>query len=146
MYKKKEKEKPVDKGMYQRLVGKLIYLSHTRLDIAFAVSLVSQNMDNPLKEHLEAVYKVLRYLKKTPRKGLLFRKNGEKGIEAFTDVDWVGSIDDRRSLFGYCIMEWGNLVTWRSKKQHILSRSCVEAELKALAHRVCELIWIKRVL
>ncbi|XP_062093844.1 secreted RxLR effector protein 161-like [Humulus lupulus] len=99
------------------------------------VSLVSQNMDNPLKEHLEAVYKVLRYLKKTPRKGLLFRKNGEKGIEAFTDVDWVGSIDDRRSLFGYCIMEWGNLVTWRSKKQHILSRSCVEADLKALAHR-----------
>ncbi|XP_062075662.1 uncharacterized mitochondrial protein AtMg00810-like [Humulus lupulus] len=120
---KKEKGKTVHKGMYQQLVGKLIYLSHTRFDIAFAVSLVSQYMYNPLEEHLEAVYKVLRYLKKTPGIGLLYKKNEERGVEAFTDVDWAGSIEDRRSTIGYCTKVWGNLVTWRSKKQPVVAQS-----------------------
>lgn len=54
---------PVDKGRYQRLIGKLIYLSHTRPDINFSVSVVSQFMNNPTEEHLEAVFRILRYLK-----------------------------------------------------------------------------------
>ena len=57
-----------DKGQYQRLVGKLIYLAHTRLDIAYAVSVVSQFMHNPKDSHLQAVYRLLRYLKSTPEK------------------------------------------------------------------------------
>ena len=65
----------VDKDRYQRLVGKLIYLSHTRPDIAFAVSIVSQHMHSPREAHLEAVYKILKYLKGSPGKGLLFKKN-----------------------------------------------------------------------
>lgn len=143
---KPTKEKPVDKGMYQRLVGKLIYLSHTRPDIAFAVSLVSQYMHNPSEEHLDAVYRILRYLKKTPGNGLLFKKNEKRGVEAFTDADWAGSVEDRRSTTGYCTKVWGNLVTWRSKKQPVVARSSAEAELRALAQGVCELIWIKRIL
>ncbi|KZV29500.1 Cysteine-rich RLK (receptor-like protein kinase) 8 [Dorcoceras hygrometricum] len=66
--------KPVDVGSYQRLVGKLIYLSHTRPDIAFAVSLVSQYMHSPCQGHLDAVYRILRYLKLTPGRGLFFAK------------------------------------------------------------------------
>ena len=70
---KDEEESPlVDKGQYQRLVGKLIYLSHTRLEIAFPVSVVIQFMHTPIKEHLSAIHKILRYLKMTPRKGLFF--------------------------------------------------------------------------
>ena len=75
--KSKEKGVPIDRGRYQRLVGKLIYISHTRLDIAFAVSVVSQFMQDPYEEHLEAVYYILKYLKMTPEKGLYFRKNEE---------------------------------------------------------------------
>ena len=67
----------IDKGRYQHLVGKLIYLSHTRLDIAFAVSRVSQHMHFPTKDHMEEVYEILRYLKTTPGKRLFFRKNEE---------------------------------------------------------------------
>ena len=68
-----EKEStPVDRGRYQRLVGRLIYLSHTRPDIGFAVSAVSQFMHSPTEEHMEAVYRILRYLKMTPGKGLFF--------------------------------------------------------------------------
>ena len=62
-----------DRDRYQRLVGRLIYLSHTRPDIAFSVSMVSQFMHAPGPEHFEAVYRILRYLKGTPGKGLLFK-------------------------------------------------------------------------
>ncbi|XP_050890945.1 uncharacterized mitochondrial protein AtMg00240-like [Lathyrus oleraceus] len=106
----------VDTGRYQRLVGKLIYLSHTQPDIAFSVSVVSQFMHSPFEEHLEAVYRILRYLKGNPGKRLFFKKTGEKNVSIFTDADWAGSIIDRRSTSGYCTYVWGNLVTWRSKK------------------------------
>ena len=137
---------PVDTGRYQRLVGKLIYLSHTRPDISFAVSLVSQFMHAPYQEHLEAVYKILRYLKATPGKGLFFKKNSQRLVEVYTDADWAGSITDRRSTSGYCTFVWGNLVTWRSKKQSVVARSSAEAEYRAMAQGVCEILWVKRLL
>lgn len=137
---------PVERGRYQRLVGKLIYLSHTRPDIAFAVSVVSQFMHAPCEEHMEAVYRILRYLKGTPGKGLLFKKNEARSVEAFTDADWAGSIKDRRSTSGYCTFVWGNLVTWRSKKQSVVARSSAEAEFRAVAQGICELLWLKLLL
>lgn len=71
----RESGTPVDTGRYQHLVAKLIYLSHTRLDIAFAISVVSQYMHAPCEEHLEVVCRILKYLEGTPGKGLFFRKN-----------------------------------------------------------------------
>lgn len=136
----------VDRGRYQRLVGKLIYLAHTRPDIGFPVSVVSQFMNNPSEEHMEAVFRILRYLKSDPGKGLFFRKMTRRSIEVFTDADWAGSVTDRRSTSGYCSFVWGNLVTWRSKKQSVVARSSVEAEFRALAHGICEGIWLKRLL
>ncbi|RVX07454.1 Retrovirus-related Pol polyprotein from transposon TNT 1-94 [Vitis vinifera] len=142
-----EKEStPVDRGRYQRLVGRLIYLSHTRPDIGFAVSAVSQFMHSPTEEHMEAVYRILRYLKMTPGKGLFFRKTENRDTEVYSDADWAGNIIDRRSTSGYCSFVWGNLVTWRSKKQSVVVRSSAQAEYRALAQGICEGIWIKRVL
>ncbi|PON59888.1 hypothetical protein PanWU01x14_156070 [Parasponia andersonii] len=77
----------VDKGRYQRLVGKLIYLSHTRPDIAYSVRIVSQFMHSPIECHMEAVQRILRYLKATPGKGLLFKKNDHFLVEVYTDAD-----------------------------------------------------------
>lgn len=139
-------EEQVNKDQYQRLVGKLIYLSHTRPDIAFAVSVVSQFMHNPGVQHFDAVKRVLRYLKGTPGKGLLFRKNEFLGVEVYTDADWAGSVTDRRSTSGYCTFVGGNLVTWRSKKQSVVARSSAEAEFRAVALGICEILWIKRLL
>ncbi|RVW84719.1 Retrovirus-related Pol polyprotein from transposon RE1 [Vitis vinifera] len=102
---------PVDTGRYQRLVRKLIYLSHTRPNIAFAVSVVSQYMHAPCEEHMEAVYRIMKYLKGSLGKGLYFRKNETRSIEGFTNANWTGSIDDRRSTSSYCTFVWGNLVT-----------------------------------
>ena len=141
-----EEETLADKGRYQRLVGKLIYLSHTRPDIGYAVGIVSRYMNNPTRKHLEAVFRILQYLKRNPRKGLFFGKNAERGVEIFTDADWAGSISDRRSTTGYCTFVWGNIVTWRSKKQSVVARSSAEAEFRAMCQGICEGIWLKRML
>ncbi|CAN0910966.1 Retrovirus-related Pol polyprotein from transposon TNT 1-94 [Linum grandiflorum] len=142
----KEGVKPTDRGRYQQLVGKLIYLSHTRPDIAFAVSIVSQFMNEPTEEHLDAVIHILRYLKKTPGLGLMFRKTVNRTVELYTDASWASLITSRKSTTGYCSYVWGNLVTWRSKKQSVVARSSAEAEYRALALGIQEAMWIQRVL
>jgi hypothetical protein len=107
---------PVDRERYQRLVGSLIYLSHTRPDISFAVSVVSRYMHDLREGHMDAVYQILRYLKSVPRKGLIFWKNGHIYIESYCDSDWASYADDRRSTSGYYMFIGGNLVSWKSKK------------------------------
>ncbi|WVY99969.1 hypothetical protein V8G54_026039 [Vigna mungo] len=141
-----EEDVVVEKEMYQRLVGRLIYLSHTRQDIAYAVSLISQFMHSPKETHLQAAHKILQYLKGTPGRGILFKRNGNVKLEAYTDADYAGSIVDRRSTTGYCTFLGGNLVTWRSKKQGVVARSSAEAEFRAMAQGICELLWLKIIL
>ncbi|XP_058008894.1 uncharacterized mitochondrial protein AtMg00810-like [Hevea brasiliensis] len=123
----------VDIGRYQRLVGRLIYLSHTRLDIAYTVGLVSQYVHDPCEPHLEAIFCILRYLKSVAGKGLLFSKYVHLQIKAFTNADLGGSLDDRRSTSGYCTFVGSNLVTWRSKKQNVTARSSTEIEFRVMA-------------
>jgi hypothetical protein len=106
----------VDKQRYQRLVGRLIYLCHTRHDITYAVSIVSRYMHDPMSRHLDAIYRILRYLKSCPGKGPWFKRNGHLDVEGYCDADWASCLDDRRSTSGYCVFVGRNLVSWRSKK------------------------------
>src|ERR1044072_604750 len=92
---------------------------------------------------MDAVYRILRYLKMTPGKGIFFKGGGNKGIEIYSDADWEGSISDRKSTNGYCTYVWGNLVTWRSKKQSVVAISSAEAEYRALAQSICEGLWLE---
>ena len=85
-----------------KLVGKLIYLSHTRPHIGFSISEVTQFMNNPTKEHMEAMHQILRYLKMTPRKGLYFKKMSSKDIEIFINVNCARSITDYGLTSKYC--------------------------------------------
>lgn len=121
----------------------MIYLSHTKPDITFASSVV---MHSPCEEHLEVVNQIIRYLKFTPSKGLFFKKKEESSVEAFTDANWAGSIESKRSTSDYFKMLWWNLVSWRSKKQPVATSSSVEAEFRAFARGTCELIWLKRLM
>ncbi|KAJ4737614.1 Transposon Ty1-H Gag-Pol polyprotein [Rhynchospora pubera] len=141
-----EEGESVDRERYQRLVGRLIYLNHTRPDISFAVSVVSRYMHDPRKGHMDAVYRILRYLKSAPGKGLIFRKNDHLNIEGYCDSDWASCVDDRRSTSGYCVFVGGNLVSWRSKKQSVVARSTAEAEYRAMASGVAELLWLRGLL
>ena len=135
-----ENEPETNAGEYQRLVGRLIYLAHTRSDISYAVNILSQFMHSPRSSHLQAAHRVLRYLKGTTGLGLNFRKSGMICLDAYTDSDFAGSLSDRRSTFGYCLFLAGNLVIWRSKKQDVVAHSSTEAEFRALAHGLTEII------
>ncbi|KAL0370961.1 UNVERIFIED_CONTAM: Retrovirus-related Pol polyprotein from transposon RE2 [Sesamum angustifolium] len=102
-------------------------LGRPRPDISFAVGLVSQFMDKPRSVHWEAAIRILKYIKTSPGRGLLFKQHGHVKIEAYSDADYAGS-KDRKSTSGYCTYVGGNLVTWRSKKQTTVARSSAQAE------------------
>ncbi|XP_058003644.1 uncharacterized mitochondrial protein AtMg00810-like [Hevea brasiliensis] len=135
---------PVDKGRYQRLVGRLMYLAHTRPDLTYALSGVSQFMHNPGEQHMNAIMRILRCFKSAPGKGILFTKNTDyQGIDVYTDAYWARARDDRRLTYGYFTFVGGNLVTWRSKKENVVARSSAEAEFRGMALRLCEALWLR---
>ena len=127
-------------------MGKLIYLSHTRLDIAYAISVVSQFMHYPSEVHMSAVTWILHYLKSSPRKRLMFSKNNHLNIEGYTDMDWARNILDMKSTLGYFTYVSGNLVTCRSKKQKVVALSSAEAKFWGMAKGLCELLWLRQLL
>ncbi|RVX22875.1 Retrovirus-related Pol polyprotein from transposon RE1 [Vitis vinifera] len=135
-----------DPGRYRRLVGKLNYLTITRPDISFPVSVVSQFLQSPCDSHWDAVIRILRYIKSTPGQGVLYENRGHTQVVGCTDADWAGSPTDRRSTSGYCVFIGGNLISWKSKKQDVVARSSTEAEYRVMALATCELIWLKHLL
>jgi hypothetical protein len=104
-------------------------------------------MHNPGEQHMNAVMRILRYLKSAPGKGILFAKNeNNQSVRVYTDADWAGSLDDRKSTSGYFTFVGGNLVTWRSKKQNVVARSSAEAEFRGMALGLCEALWLRHLL
>jgi hypothetical protein len=103
-------------------------------------------MHDPRSGHLDVVYRILRYLKSSPGKGLIFKSNGHLKVEGYCDADWASCLDDRRSTSGYCVFVGGNLVSWRSKKQSVVSRSTAEAEYRAMSLGLCEMLWVRNLL
>ncbi|XP_050134771.1 uncharacterized mitochondrial protein AtMg00810-like [Malus sylvestris] len=95
---------------YQRLVGKLIYLTITRPDITYSVSVISQVMHSPTIEHLNLVKRILRYLKGSMGRGIIMKKNENTQLMGYCDADWTGNAIDRKSTTGYCTFVGGNLV------------------------------------
>ncbi|GJS41550.1 ribonuclease H-like domain-containing protein [Tanacetum coccineum] len=131
---------------YQKLIGKLIYLTHTRPDISYAVHCLSQFMHRPLRSHLKIALKVLRYLKGSPGKGVHIIRCPKVSLETFVDADWAKCLITRKSVTGFCLFLNGSLVSWKSKKQNTLSKSTAEAEYRAMASATSETIWVLKIL
>uniref|UniRef100_A0A2N9J2S0 Reverse transcriptase Ty1/copia-type domain-containing protein n=1 Tax=Fagus sylvatica TaxID=28930 RepID=A0A2N9J2S0_FAGSY len=132
-----------DATLYRQLVGSLVYLTVTRPDIAHAVHLVSQFLSAPHSTHYAAVIHILRYIKGTMFHGLHFSAHSTLDLCAYSDADWAGDPTDRRSTIGFCFFLGDSLISWRSKKQHIVSRSSTEAEYRALADTTSELLALR---
>ena len=135
-----------DPGRYRRLVGKLNYLTITRPDILFPVSVVSQFLQSPCDNHWDAVVRILRYIKGTPGQGVLYENRGHTQVVGYSDADWAGPPADRCSTSRYCVFIGGNLISWKSKKQDVVARSNAEAEYRVMTLATCELIWLKHLL
>ena len=112
----KEGELFEDPERYRRLVGKLNYLTVTRPDIACSISVLSWYMSSPTVSRWTVVKHILFYLKEPLRREILYKKHGHTRIECFSDADWAGSKEDRRSTLGYCVFVGGNLISWKGKE------------------------------
>ena len=147
-HKRTNEEEQCDKSIYQQAIGCLTYVSTaTRPDIAAAVLTLSQFMSNPSKEHWMGVKRVLRYIKGTLSYGLKFSvKNDECGLYGFSDVDWAGDGDNRRSTSGYVFKVANSTVSWCSKKQATVAKSTTEAECVALSQAKQEAIYLRKLL
>ncbi|KAG7599419.1 Integrase catalytic core [Arabidopsis suecica] len=139
-------EKFKDAPLYRKIVGKLIYLTNTRPDICYAVNQVSQHMQTPTVYHWSMVERILRYLKGSSGQGIWMGKNSNTEIVGYCDADYAGDRLDRRSTTGYCTFIGGNLVTWKTKKQKVVSCSSAESEYRAMKQLTNELTWLKALL
>lgn len=106
---------------YRSMIDKLQYVVHTRLDIALEISIVARFSVNPKENHLMAIKWILRYLKGTEHYGLSYKKEDNFELKAFTDANWVGSIDYRKSTSGGALFLGKRSVFWTSKKQNCIS-------------------------
>ncbi|KAK6151651.1 hypothetical protein DH2020_014286 [Rehmannia glutinosa] len=151
----KNRGKPVSQLEYEyaRIIGSLMYLTNcTRPDIAYSVSKLSRFTSNPSTDHWKAVTRVLRYLKDTMNYGILYTRypavleNENFSLKGYSDSDYTGNIDDRKSTFGSCQFLGDCLVSWFSKKQNCVSLSTAEAEYISAAFCCTQLLWMKQTL
>ena len=132
-----------DATRYRQLVGSLIYLTITRSNISHAVGMVSKFMDAPHSVYYAAILRILRYVKGTLYHGLHYSSRSSLELHAYSNADWACDPIDRCSITGFYFLLGTSLVSWRSKKQDIVSRSNTEAEYCALVNTTCELVWLR---
>ncbi|XP_042976306.1 uncharacterized protein LOC122307472 [Carya illinoinensis] len=136
-----------DPSQYRRLIGRLIYLTITRPYIAFSVQKLSQFMHKPRKLSMTAAHRVVQYIKNTIGLGLFFSASSpDLQLKIYTNSDWAACPNTRKSVTGYTMFLGDSLANWKSKKQHIISRSSTESEYRAMAAAICEIIWLKNLL
>jgi histone deacetylase 1/2 len=135
-----------DSTRYRSIVGALQYITLTRPDISYSVNKVCQFLHTPTTVHWTTVKRILRYLQGTISLGLRIRKSTSILLSAFSDADWAGCPDDRRSTGGFAVFFGSNLISWSARKQATVSRSSNEAEYKALANATAEVIWVQTLL
>jgi hypothetical protein len=135
-----------DVTAYRSIVGGLQYLTLTHPDLAFLVNKVCQYLHAPTTLHYTAVKRILWYVKGTIDLGLRITRSSSMGISGFSDTDWAGYLDGRRSTGGFAIFLGSNLMSWSARKQPTVSRSSTKVEYKALANATAKIMWIQTLL
>jgi len=136
---KKNCSSNVNLTLYKSMIGSLMYLTATRMDIMYAVSLVSKFMET----HWQVAKRVLRYVNGTKQYGAWYTATSDSKLGGYTNSDWAGSVDDRKSMSRYVFHLGSEAISWASKKQPTMSLSIAEAEYVAAT---CQAVWMRRML
>ena len=136
----------VNPTLYRSSVGSLLYLTASKSDIAFSVGVCARYQAAPKESHLTVVKRIIRYVNGTPDYGLWYSKDPNACLAGYSDADWAGSVDDRKSTLGGCFYLGNNLVSWMSKKQNSVSFSVAKAEYIAVGSCCTQLLWMKKLL
>ena len=128
-------EVEVSPTLYRSVIGSLLYLTASRPDIAFSVGVCARYQVAPKESHLTAVKQIIRYINGTLDYGLWYSKDSNACLAGYSDANWAGSVDDRKSTSRGCFYLGNNLVSWMSKKQNSMSLFTAEAEY--IATRSC---------
>lgn len=140
---KDETGKCIDATKFKQIIGSLMYLLAT----AYSVCLIARYMERPTEMHQACVKRILGYLKGTITLGVLYKKERvDYRLEGWTDSDYAGDINDRKSTSGYVFKLGTGAVSWSSKKQPIVTLSTTEAEFVAASSCACQAIWLRRIL
>jgi hypothetical protein len=131
---------------FRSLAGTLQYLTFTRPDIAYVVQQICLHMHDPREPHLATLKRILRYVRGTLHLGLLLRPSAQTELVVYSDADWAGCPDTRRSTSGFAVFLGDSLVSWSSKRQQTVSRSSAEAEYRAVAKAIAEATWLRQLL
>lgn len=129
---------------YASLSGSVMYLMlGSRPDLAFAVGMLSQFLANPAMTHWQAMRRLFRYIKATEDWGLLYEGGSSEALTlmAFSDADWAGDPDSRRSISSFVFLLAGCAISWSSKRQPTVALSSTEAEYKSLTEACKEAVW-----
>ncbi|GJU21000.1 retrovirus-related pol polyprotein from transposon TNT 1-94 [Tanacetum coccineum] len=135
--------RPVDATLYHGIIGSLMYLTSSRLDLIYVVCLCARYQAKPTKKHLHAVKRIFRYLKGTINMGLWYSKDTGISLTAYSDTDHAGCQDTRRSTSGSAKFLGDKLVSWSSKKQKSTAISSTKAEYIALSGCCAQILWMR---
>ncbi|XP_042752755.1 secreted RxLR effector protein 161-like [Lactuca sativa] len=133
----------VDHKTYRGIIGSLMYLTASRPHIVFATTVCARFQANPKMSHMTATKQILRYLKGSKNLGLWYPAGNDFSLQAFTDADHVGCIQDRKSTSGGCQFLGRRLVSWSSRKQSCVSLSTTEAEYVAATNSCSQVLWMR---
>ncbi|CAL2246732.1 unnamed protein product [Prunus armeniaca] len=138
--------KSVDQTLYRSMIGSLLYLTASRPDISFSVGVCARFQSDPKESHLFAVKRIIKYVSGTSEFGLWYTYDTCVNLVGYSDADWAGCSDDRKSTSGGVFYVGNNLVAWHSKKQNSVSLSTAEAEYVAAGSCCTQLLWMRQML
>ncbi|XP_059073580.1 secreted RxLR effector protein 161-like [Cryptomeria japonica] len=142
---RKDDESPsVDQTLYKSMIGSLLYLTASRLNIVQAICMVARFQETPKQSHVNAVRRIFRYLQGTLTHDLWYPKKGDFTLQGYAAVDWVGCIDDRKSTSGGDFFFGERLVSWNNKKQDSISLSMTKVEYMIAATCCPQVLWMKQ--
>ncbi len=140
---KEEDSKPIDLPTFWKIVGRLIYLTHIKLNVVYVVGVISCFMCDLKQVHLEAAKHILKYLKGTSKFGIYYQEGESNKLKRYTNVDWVGDIKNHKSTLGYIFQLGSGLVTWSSCKQPTIALSSTKVEYQSLIKGEKQVAWLK---